>query len=57
MRIKITGGCSPPSGLDPLKGLDADAVWAWMDNYCLTHPLVTIDAATETFVHEHPDKD
>jgi len=57
MRIRITGGCSPPSGLDPLKGLDADAVWAWMDNYCLTHPLVTIDAATETFVHEHPGKD
>src|SRR5215469_12180966 len=27
------------SDSDFLKGLDGNAVWAWMDNYCREHPL------------------
>ena len=26
-------------GADPLKGLDGNAVHAWIDNYCHAHPL------------------
>ena len=33
--------------LNPMKGVNAQAVWAWMDNYCREHPLVAIkDAAS-----------
>ena len=39
-------------GLNPMNGVDADAVWAWMDNYCRAHPLVAIKDATSAFVRE-----
>jgi hypothetical protein len=41
-------------GINPLNGLDAEAVLAWMDNYCQKHPLVLIADAGEAFVREHP---
>lgn len=34
---------------DPLKGTDADGVWAWIDNYCAIHPLDTQVEAAEAF--------
>ena len=40
--------------LDPMKGIDAQAVWAWMDYYCRAHPQVTIRDAAEVFIQEHP---
>ena len=40
--------------IDPLNNVDAEAVWAWMDNYCLAHPLERIMQAAEAFVIEHP---
>jgi hypothetical protein len=40
--------------LDPMKGIDAQAVWAWMDYYCRAHPQVTIRDAAEAFIQEHP---
>ena len=42
--------------LNPMKGVNAQAVWAWMDNYCREHPLVAIKDATSAFVEEHPGK-
>ena len=39
---------------DPLQGLDADAVWGWMDNYCASYPLASVNAAASEFVHIHP---
>lgn len=42
------------SQTNPLNGIDADAVWAWMDNYCRDHPLGQIIEAAEAFVVEHP---
>src|SRR4051812_14663298 len=24
---------------DPLKGIDGEGVWAWIDNYCREHPI------------------
>jgi hypothetical protein len=40
--------------LDPLHGLDADAVYHWMDDYCRSHPLEKIEAAARVFIQEHP---
>ena len=39
---------------DPMKGLDAEAVWAWMDSYCRAHPLATVSKAARAFVEGHP---
>jgi hypothetical protein len=40
--------------IDPLMSLDAQAVWAWVDDYCQAHPLEKIAAAAEAFSYEHP---
>jgi hypothetical protein len=39
---------------DPLRGVDADAVWAWTDNYCHTQPLEQISTAAAAFSNAHP---
>jgi len=41
-------------GIDPLNGVDAQAVWGWTDNYCQAHPLETIALAGAAFAHAHP---
>jgi hypothetical protein len=41
-------------GADPLEGLDVYAVWAWYDNYCATHPLDGLVAASLAFFRTHP---
>jgi hypothetical protein len=40
--------------LDPLHGLDANAVYRWMDNYCRDHPAEKLEAAARAFIVEHP---
>ena len=40
---------------DPLHGMDADGVWAWVDNYCRDHPIDMIISASEAFLHAHPN--
>jgi hypothetical protein len=40
--------------VDPLNGVDAQAVWAWMDNYCQANPLKLVHEAGEAFVTAHP---
>jgi hypothetical protein len=42
------------TGNNPLNGVDADGVWAWIDNYCRDHPRVKIGDAAGAFVHAHP---
>ncbi len=42
------------SGLNPLNGVDADGVSAWIDNYCQAHPLDRIVEAATAFVKAHP---
>ena len=39
---------------DPVQGLDAKAVEAWLDQYCQTHPLKDLADAAVAFVDEHP---
>jgi hypothetical protein len=43
-----------PQVLNPLKGVDADAVWAWMDTYCRAHPIDRIADAGVAFIAAHP---
>lgn len=47
----LTGGGLP---YNPLRGVDADAVWAWIDNYCSARPLDRIKDAAVAFMFEHP---
>lgn len=41
-------------GISPLENTDTDGVWAWIDNYCATHPLDKIIDAGQAFVRAHP---
>ena len=45
-----------PGHLDPVDGIDSAGVWAWMDDYCGAHSLVTIKDAAIAFVRQHPGK-
>lgn len=40
--------------LDPLKDMDAQGVWAWVDNYCQANPLKQIWEAADAFSTAHP---
>jgi hypothetical protein len=40
--------------VDTLKGMDAEGVFAWMDNYCQAHPIEDIIDAGEAFKRMHP---
>ena len=42
------------NGDDPLKGLDAPAVFAWIDNYCRANPLHHVNKAAGSLAIEHP---
>jgi len=50
------GYAKPYAGLDPLKGLDGNAVYAWVDNYCGANPLNDISVAGNSFIWAHPGK-
>jgi hypothetical protein len=39
---------------DPLTNVDADGVWAWVDNYCRTNPISSILDAAKAFTAAHP---
>jgi hypothetical protein len=39
---------------DPLRGIDAEAVFAWIDNYCRDHPLEHIVDASKAVYRAHP---
>jgi hypothetical protein len=41
-------------GADPLNGMDADGVWAWIDNYCSANPIKDIADAAGQFYFAHP---
>lgn len=39
---------------DPLKNMDVQGVWAWIDNYCRDHPIDQIGTAASAFYYVHP---
>jgi hypothetical protein len=40
-------------GDNPLHGVDAEGVWAWVDNYCKAHPIDTIAKGASQFYWAH----
>jgi hypothetical protein len=48
------GYAASQGGLDPLRGVDDQAVWAWVDNYCRDHPLNPLVMAVAAFRVAHP---
>ena len=38
---------------DYLNGLDADAIHAWLDNYCRQHPLARFQDGVESFLRQN----
>lgn len=43
-----------PDDDDPLRGVDAMTIRAWIDSYCSGHPLATIEDAAVAFYAFHP---
>ncbi len=41
-------------GYDPVRGTDGAGILAWIDNYCLAHPLEPFAVAGGAFVVAHP---
>jgi hypothetical protein len=39
---------------NPLRGVDAQGVGGWIDNYCQAHPLDVIAKAASAFVSAYP---
>lgn len=50
----LSGVASASRSLNPLNGLDSDAVSYWFDNYCRAHPIEKLTRAIDAFVREHP---
>ena len=50
----LSGAAVFSKNLNPLEGLDSDAVLYWLDNYCRSHPLEKFTVALKTFTLEHP---
>jgi hypothetical protein len=44
------------NGDAPLDGMDAQGVWAWIDNYCHAHPIENIGLAAAAFYLAHPHR-
>jgi hypothetical protein len=44
------------NGADPLDGVDAEGVWAWIDNYCRAHPIEVLGQAAAAFYYAHPHR-
>jgi hypothetical protein len=39
---------------NPLNGVDANAVWVWIDHYCKANPLDSVAKAGAAFDATHP---
>jgi hypothetical protein len=50
--LAASRGVTVPGKVDPLNGVDVQAVWAWVDNFCHAHPLETVIEAGEAFATE-----
>jgi hypothetical protein len=51
----LSGAAVHSENLNPLRGVDAAAVWLWFDNYCRGHPLqIFSNEAVDAYIDEHP---
>jgi hypothetical protein len=46
----------PIPEMDPLRGLNTQTVWAWVDDYCHAHPLEKIVDAAEALARERANR-
>ena len=51
----LTGVAITNHNADPLRGLDANGVLAWVDNYCQANPIKQIVDAALAFYRAHPN--
>jgi hypothetical protein len=52
--VAYQGARDQREDVDPLRGVDAAGVEAWLDNYCQAHPLKHLTEAADAFVDAHP---
>jgi hypothetical protein len=50
----LSGAGTFSENLNPLQGVDADAVFYWLDNYCRARPTARFGDAVRAFIYEHP---
>jgi hypothetical protein len=50
----LSGAALYSGDLNPLRGVDADAVSYWLDNYCRARPTDRFIDAVKAFIWEHP---
>jgi hypothetical protein len=50
----LSGAATFSQTLNPLGGLDSDAVLYWIDNYCQAHVLDKLTVALKAFAKDHP---
>jgi hypothetical protein len=50
----LSGAATFSQTLNPLEGLDSDAVLYWIDNYCRSHVLDKLTVALKAFAEDHP---
>ncbi len=50
----LSGAATFSRDLDPLAGVDAEALFHWLDNYCRIHPIDRFVDALHVFILEHP---
>jgi len=50
----LSGAAIYSNDLNPLHGVDADAVSFWLDNYCRARPTDRFVDALKAFIREHP---
>jgi hypothetical protein len=50
--ISGTNWASPADRKDLLAGMDADAMWSWLDNYCRLRPLEPLSASVVGLINE-----
>jgi len=50
----VLGYVSGVSSVTPLKGLNANAIWAWVDKYCQDHPLDDVSDAVVALIRGYP---
>jgi hypothetical protein len=50
----LSGIASIGPSFDPLNEVEAEHVWAWIDDYCDDHPLEKIAEAATSFTAAHP---
>jgi hypothetical protein len=50
--VGYLSGIAHQSGSDYMLGLNVEAIYAWLDNYCSAHPLDHLDDALDALAAE-----